>query len=79
MKVSPQILLVAVVAAAVVVAGYLGQTYLNIQQQAVFNQSVEGCMNVSKFVYENKTAGTNSIMVVEDIYNKCLQIKKNGK
>lgn len=79
MKVTPQILLVAVLAAGVVMAGYLGQTFLTIQKQHVYNQAVEGCMNVSKFVYENKSQGTNSIMVVEDLYNKCLQIQKNGK
>lgn len=79
MKVSTNILFVAVLAASVAVAAYLGQSFLSIQKQAMYSQSVDGCMNVSKFVYQDNKAGTNSIMVVEDIYNKCLQLKKNNK
>lgn len=79
MKTTTHILLIALAATTIAVAAYLGHQFLSNQKQAIYNQAVDGCMNVSKFIYEDRDAGTNSIMVVEDIYNKCLELKENSK
>lgn len=68
-----------ILATAVVVAGGLGWLYLDLQKQVYKSQAVDGCMNIAKFIYEDKNSGTNSIMVIEDIYNKCLKLKEYNK
>ena len=32
-------------------------------------------MEIARFVYEDGDTGSNSLMVVEDIYNQCLTLK----
>jgi len=68
-----------ILAAAIAVAGVLGWLYLDLQKQVYKSQAVDGCMNIAKFIYEDRASGTNSIMVIEDIYNKCLKLKKDLK
>ncbi len=60
---------------ATAAAGYLGYQYLQIKQAAQASQAVDGCMNIARFVYEDNSQGTNSIMVIEDIYSHCLNLK----
>ncbi len=66
-----------VIAFAIVITllSWFGYQYTLTSQAAQRSEAVNSCMEIARFVYEDGDTGSNSLMVVEDIYNQCLTLK----